>query len=428
MLYDFQADLVRWALRRGRAALFCDCGLGKTPMQLEWADNIVRQTNRPVLVLTPLAVGQQTEKEGVKFGINCERYNGNAPKRKRIVIANYEKLHRLDPSDYSGVVADESSILKNFDGKRRAEVTEFMRTIPYRLLCSATPSPNDYIEMGTSSEALGYMGHMDMLTRFFKHDQGSNHPNRRWSSAQGWRFRGHSEMAFWRWVCSWAMAMRKPSDLGYDDTRFVLPPLRIREHIVETKTLAPEMLFALPATNMQEEREERRRTIQERCEKAAELVRGKSLAVIWCHLNDEGDLLEKIIPDAKQIKGAQRDEVREEIYTSFTDGKLRVIIIKPKIGAWGLNWQHCNHMVSFMSHSYEQYYQSIRRCWRFGQIKPVTVDLVATEGEMHVKANLKRKALSADEMFKRLIAQMTDPIEINSRFASTQETEVPEWL
>lgn len=432
-LFPFQVSLVEWALRRGRGAIFADCGLGKTPMQLAWAHEIVRSTNKPVLILTPLSVAQQTVREGAKFGIECERSAGGAPQRASIVVTNYEKLSHFSPSDFGGAVCDESSAIKSFDGKRRAEVTEFMRTVPYRLLCTATAAPNDYIELGTSSEALGELGHMDMLARFFKNDQNTSDTKAKWRNPGGaapkWRFKGHAETPFWRWVCSWARAIRKPSDLGFSDDGFALPELTERQHTVEARTAAPGMLFNLPAVTMFEEREERRRTLRERCEKAAALVNGtKRPAVVWCHMNAEGDLLERLIPDGLQIAGSNSDEEKESAYEAFASGQLRVLIIKPKIGAWGLNWQHCSHVVTFASHSYEQYYQAVRRCWRFGQTRPVVVDIVSTEGEARVGANLRRKAEAADKMFASLVAHMNAALTLERSHRHEKAMEAPAWL
>lgn len=438
-LFDFQSYIVDWEVRKGRGAIFADCGLGKTPMQLSWAEIIRRHTNKPILILTPLAVGVQTVAEAAKFGIEARRCpDGKLRATDNIVVANYERIHMFDPNDFGGIVADESSCCKAFNGKRRAQVTEFMRTLPFRLLCTATSAPNDYTELGTSSEMLGELGHIDMLNRFFKNDQNTSDTklltrkpiNQGGPVSAGWRFKGHSEQHFYRWVCSWARAGCKPSDFGeFDDARFALPPLEICEHIVETTTLAEGMLFAMPATNMREERDERRRTIQERCEKAAELVYGTGEpAVVWCHLNAEGDLLEELIPECKQVAGATSEEAREEIYTAFSNGQLRVLPIKARIGAWGMNWQHCRHVVTFASHSFEQYYQGVRRCWRFGQTRPVKVDLIATEGELGAKINMLRKSDAADKMFTELTRHMHD-----AELASRSETysvpvEVPSWV
>jgi hypothetical protein len=429
-LFDFQASLVDWALAKGKAAIFADCGLGKTPMQLVWAENVVRKTNLPVLVMTPLAVARQTILEAEKFDIEAHRSRGKLNgSGASIIVTNYEQLHHFDPKDFGGAVCDESSILKSFDGVRRQQITEFLRQVPYRLLCTATAAPNDYIELGTSSEALGELGHVDMLNRFFKNDRNTTDTKGRLFGGQmAWRFKGHAEHAFWRWVCSWARALRKPSDLGFSDDRFDLPPLDEREHVVRARVLADGALFALPAANMHEERDERRRTIQERCETAARLVQGHDRSVVWCHLNAEGDLLERIIPGARQIAGATPDDEKEEIYEAFAADDLSRIIIKPKIGAWGLNWQHCAHVVSFASHSYEQYYQAVRRCWRFGQEREVLVDIVCSEGETRVKENLQRKSAQADRMFTSLVAEMNNAMRIVRGAIYDTKLEVPPWL
>jgi SNF2 family DNA or RNA helicase len=437
-LFDFQKELVDWSLVSGRSAIFADCGLGKTPMQLVWAENVVRQTNKPVLILTPLAVSYQTIREGEKFGIDSHRIiDGSVPKGERIVVANYERLERFNPQDFAGVVCDESSILKNFAGVRRREITEFMRRVEYRLLCTATAAPNDYTELGTSSEALGKLGHMDMLSRFFK-NQSNNSVDmkgryrgfaapRQWEQKQ-WRFRGHSETPFWQWVCSWARAIRRPSDLGFSDKRFELPPLREIQHTVEARTLADGMLFPMPAVGLAEQRAESKRTLEERCEKVAELVDRGEQSLVWCHRNAEGDLLEDLIPDAEQVAGSDTDERKESTLMRFADGDLRVLVTKPKIGAWGLNLQRCHHVTFFPSHSYEQYYQGVRRCWRFGQKNQVTVDVVSTEGEADVLRNLQRKSKAADKMFDVLVEHMSDALEIERDDNYPDAVEVPAWL
>jgi hypothetical protein len=433
-LFDFQTSLVDWALRKGKAAIFADCGLGKTPMQLVWAENVVRKTNRPVLILTPLAVSAQTIREGDKFGIEVRRsQDGTA--QPGITVTNYERLNRFAASDFAGVVCDESSILKSFDGVYRAEITEFMRRAPYRLLCTATAAPNDYVELGTSSEALGELGAMDMMNRFFKNDQNTSdrrHFHGRFSGSQlegrGWRFKGHAEIPFWRWVCSWARSIRRPSDLGFADDKFILPELVEREHVVESRSLAPGALFTLPAVGLHEQREERRRTIAERCEKTAELVTGPDQAIVWCHLNDEGDMLSRLIPDSVEISGHDEDEKKEEAFLAFAAGKIRVLVTKPKIGAWGLNFQNCAHVLFFPSHSFESYYQAVRRCWRFGQTRPVVVDVVATEGDKDVMKNLQRKARAADRMFSRLVEQMNDALTVERGPVFAKAERLPAWL
>ena len=270
-LFDFQAELVSWAVRKGRAAIFADCGLGKTAMQLTWAQNVAMHTGKPVLILTPLAVAAQTVREGQKFGIDCVR-SSDGSVGGQIALTNYERLEHFDPSQFGGVVCDESSILKSFDGARRNEITNFMRKVPYRLLCTATAAPNDYIELGTSSEALGYLGHMDMLTKFFKNDNNNLASRRMYGEAPKWRFKGHSQVPFWRWVTSWARACRYPSDLGFDDGRFILPELRETQHLVEDIRPPNGMLFTLPAADLRSQREERKRTVEERCRRVADLV------------------------------------------------------------------------------------------------------------------------------------------------------------
>ena len=299
-LFDFQRELTAWSIEKGRCALFEDCGLGKTVQELVWAENVHRHTNKSVLILAPLAVTAQTVREGDKFGIECNRAR-DGRSSPGIVLTNYEQLHKFNPSDYAGVVCDESSILKSFDGTRRREITEFVRKVPYRLLATATAAPNDYIELGTSSEALGYLGHMDMLNRFFKNDNNNSGMKRMYGEAPKWRFKAHSEQPFWRWVTSWSRAIRKPSDFGFDDDGFILPRLIQREHVVESETVAEGMLFALPAIDLRDQREESKRTIRERCEKVADLVDTNETALIWCHRNDEGNLLQKLIPDSVQV-------------------------------------------------------------------------------------------------------------------------------
>jgi hypothetical protein len=427
-LFDFQAALTGWAIEKGRAAIFADCGLGKTPMQLVWAENIVRHTNKPVIDLTPLAVAAQTVREGEKFGIECLRPTPGNP-RIGINVINYEQLHHFDPNDFAGAVCDESSILKSFDGARRQQITEFLRKMRYRLPCTATAAPNDYVELGTTSEALGYLGHMDMLNRFFKNDLGNSSTGRGYLGATNkWRFKGYAEEPFWRWVCSWARAIRRPSDLGYGDGDFILPPLHQHEHVVEARTRPDGELFALPAIGLDQQRDEQRRTIAERCERVAALTDTGQPALVWCHLNDEGDLLERLIPGAVQVSGSDGDDAKEEKFLAFQTNEARVLITKPKIGAWGLNFQHCAHVTFFPSHSFEQFYQGVRRCWRFGQKRPVIVDVVATEGGRDVLANLQRKMDAADKMFSRLVEHMKDHLEIDRSTAFTTSEQVPTWL
>lgn len=428
-LFPFQHDLVTWAIRKGRAALFADCGLGKTPMQLVWAANVVRHTHGGrVLIVCPLAVSHQTQREAHKFGFDVVRSIDGTP-RGPITITNYERLHLFNPGDYAGTVCDESSAIKSFDGKRRTVVTAFMRKQKYRLLATATAAPNDYTELGTSSEALGVMGLMDMLNRFFKNDNNNSAKGRMHGKAAKWRFKGHAEEGFWRWVTSWARAVRKPSDIGYADNGFVLPELIEAEHIVKANRPAQGMLFELPAVGLDEEREEQRRTLNERCERVAELVNNTNqTAVVWCNLNAEGKLLKKLIVGAVEVAGSDSDDHKEQSFIDFSEGNTRVLVTKPKIGGWGLNWQHCAHMTYFPSHSYEAYYQAVRRSWRFGQVCPVQIDIVTTEGGHNVMQNLKRKEQAATRMFESLVKHMNDAITIDSTRYFTQQEIVPPWL
>ena len=444
--FDFQRHLIRYATQTGRAAIFADCGLGKTMMQLTWAENVARHEKGNVLILTPLAVGAQTAKEAERFGMEAKRSFDGTP-QGRITITNYEKLHMFNPDDYVGVCCDESSILKHVKGATQKSVTRFMAKMKYRSLWTATAAPNDYTELGTSSEALGGLNHSEMLRMFFKQmdqkttdqyerkianlEKQANHFGKlsfRVSQAiNGWRLKGHAHDHFWRWVCSWARACRKPSDVGFSDKGYDLPALIEREHIVTPTTPPDGMLFTMPAFGLAEERDERKRTLQERCQLAADLVQHDRPAVVWCHANAEGDLLEKMIKGSVQVAGRHTDDEKESAYQGFADGTHRVLVVKPKIGAWGLNWQHCNHVVTFASHSYEQYYQSIRRCWRFGQTKPVTVDIIASEGEVRVKENMNRKAMQADKMFSELVHHMNNSIHHQSERRSIT-AQVPSFI
>lgn len=447
-LFPFQRALVEWACRKGRAAVFADCGLGKTAMQLTWAENVARKSDGRVLILTPLAVAFQTVKEGAKFGIEAVHRRDGIKDSDRIVVTNYERLHHFNPLDFAGVVCDESSILKHYTGATQKGVTRFICKTPYRLLCTATAAPNDYIELGTSSEAIGELSHSEMLTRFFRQlddkgqkkalkDQvfaekaGQHYGKLAFRVAQTigqWRLKNHAVTEFWRWVASWARACRKPSDLGYDDAGFMLPPLDERNHVI-TPTTPPEgFLMCVPAFGLGEERDERKRTLRQRCECAAALANHSRPAVVWCHTNPEGDLIEELVKDCRQIAGRTPDDEKEAIYNDFAAGNLRALVIKPKIGAWGLNWQHCSDVVTFASHSYEQYYQSVRRCWRFGQKRQVTVDIIATEGEVRVLGNMQRKASQADNMFRVLVEEMNRAKSVKKPTTGTEKVSVPSWL
>lgn len=428
-LFDYQRELVAWAVRQGRGALFADCGLGKTPMSLAWAEQVHNHTGRPVLILTPLAVGFQIVSEAAKFGHDAAlSRDGSIP--APITVTNYEQLSKFDPDDFAGVVCDESSAIKSFDGQRRAEVTEFMRRVQYRLLGTATAAPNDYVELGTSSEALGHLGHMDMLSRFFtnKNRSVSSRGRSMGGDSIEWRLKGHAEGPFWQWVASWARAIRRPSDFGFSNAGHILPELIVREHIVEARRPAEGTLFDVPAHGLQEEREENRRTLTERCEAAAERLADAETGVAWCHLNDESVLLSKLIDGAVELAGRESAEAKEEKLKAFTDGQIRVLVTKPSLGAFGLNWQHSHRATYFPSHSYEQWYQAVRRMLRFGQQHPVEIDVITTEGGSRVLANLQRKADQADQMFTELVAHMNDARAIDPHTNYSNPMEVPSWI
>lgn len=440
-LYDFQQFLVEWAVRRGRAAIFADCGLGKTPIFLAWADNVHRHTNKPVLILAPLAVSQQIVSEGEKFGVEVNRSIDGTP--NNITVTNYERLDKFDPDDYSGVVCDEASIIKHWSGATQKAVTRFLSKKRYRLLCTATPAPNDFIEMGTASEALGELTHSQMLETFFRQISDDEKKKRAtaddiihskrlsWRVLQSfgqWALKAHAWEPFWKWVSSWARACRKPSDIGpFDDGKFVLPPLNRHDHIVTPRTPPPGFLFTIPAFGLNQERAERRRTLDERSELVVDLTKDSDCAVVWCHLNAEGDRLEKEIPGAVQVKGSQSIDQKEELILSFLKGESKVLVTKAKIAGLGLNMQHCAHVVTFVDHSYEKFYQSIRRCWRFGQKRPVRLDVIATEGEINVKRNMERKEALADEMLEAVVRFMNES-KHDHLIEETIQEEVPAWL
>lgn len=420
-LFDFQKDITSWAIRKGRAAIFADCGLGKTLMQLVWAENVVRHTNKPVLILAPLAVGPQTQLEGNKIGVSVSHRRDGIHTGDMIVVTNYERLQKFYRSDYAGVVCDESSILKAFDGSTRQAITDFMSSIQYRLLCTATAAPNDYMELGTSAEALGVMKRSHMLTRFFVHDGGDT---------AKWRLKGHArEHTFWKWVTTWARSLRKPSDVGYDDGKFVLPYLNIVHNFVTAKQLKDGCLFDAPAVGLDKQRKDLRRTITERCEKVSEILNSHDRpSVAWCNLNDEGNLLERIVSGSVNVEGSDKDDVKEEAFTAFAKGKIRCIISKPSIAGFGMNWQHCADMTYFPTHSYEQYYQAVRRCWRFGQHNQVNVNVILTDGLEGVLSNMERKAASADHMFDQLVSAMQSEMNCSDISDASTEEVIPQWL
>lgn len=396
-LFDFQHDIVRWALRRGRAAIFADCGLGKTPMQLEWAKHVPGD----VLILTPLAVAQQTVREGQKFGIDVRYCRSQEQVEHGITVTNYEMLDRFQPQAFAGVVLDESSILKAYDGKTRNQIIAAFSETPFRLACTATPAPNDHMELGNHAEFLGAMTRAEMLSMFFVHDGGET---------QKWRLKGHAQSDFWRWVCSWAVMLRKPSDLGYKDRDFVLPELVYHEIVVRVDEPTSGMLFPMEAETLQERIAARRDTVVERVADTAAIVNESDEPfLVWCNLNAEGERLTRAIPDAIEVRGADSLREKEQGILAFTQGDRRVLVSKPSICGHGMNWQHCRNVAFVgLSDSWEQFYQAVRRCWRFGQKKPVNVYIVTAETEGAVLANIKRKESDAERMAEEMVKNMQD--------------------
>lgn len=399
-LFPYQRDLVTWALRKGRAALFADTGLGKTLMQLEWARHVSEQSG-PVLVLTPLAVAEQTVREAARFGIGAALSRDGSV--HPITVTNYEMLDRFDAGAFAGVVLDESSILKAYDGATRTKIIDTFAGTLYRLACTATPAPNDHTELGNHAEFLGVKTRVEMLAEYFCHDGGET---------QKWRLKGHAEDIFWKWVCTWAAVIRSPDDLGYDGSSHVLPERRMHEHVIGVShrdAWAEGYLFAPDARTLSEQRATRRATMESRVEKAAELVAGDEPAIVWCELNAEGDALERAIPGAVQVRGSDSAEVKRDRLLGFADGDYRVMVTKPSIAGFGMNWQHCSRMVFVgASHSYEQTYQAIRRCWRFGQRRPVDVHTIRAETEGAIVANFNRKEADHHRMIDGMVGFMLD--------------------
>lgn len=427
--FDFQKYIIDKSVKKGRIANFIDTGLGKTLMQLSYANNVVLHTNRRVLILTPLAVAFQFIKEANKIGIDDIEYSKDGKFTKKIVLCNYERLHLFSPDDFVGMILDESSILKNFDGKIKSQVTAFIKKIPYRLLSTATPSPNDFIELGTSSEALGYMGYMDMLTKFFKNNQNSVDSNDR-NIGEKFYLKPHAERDFFSWVNQWSIMVKMPSDIGFSNEKYILPELIVKNHTVKNNSLVSsngQILIVPPiARTMTEVRHEQVQTIKERCEKAVELAYGKT-SVYWCNLNQESALLKELDKDAVEIIGSQSIEKKEEILIAFSNGDIDRIITKAKMTSMGLNWQHCNHSVFFPTWSYEQWYQAIRRFWRFGQIRDVTIDVVVSDGQTRVLQAIQEKTKKAIELYENLTKNVNSKFsEINKEF--NKEVLTPKFI
>lgn len=401
MLFDFQKDIVRWACRKGKAAIFADCGLGKTPMQLEWARLVCEHTGGDVLILAPLAVAAQTYREGAKFGISvtvCRSYDDVRP---GINVTNYEMMHKFDLASFDGVVLDESSILKSFTSATRNAIIEGFESTPYKLACTATPSPNDYMELGNHAEFLGVMTRTEMLAMYFIHDGGST---------SKWRLKGHASERFWDFVASWAVMLRNPSDMGYSVDGFDLPELVETVHKVESRVQDETRLFSLAAEGIQDQQKAKRMTIEQRARECADMVNGSNRPwIVWCELNDESSELARLIPDAVEVRGSDTAERKEDAMLGFADGKYRVIVTKPSICGFGMNWQHCADMVFCgLSNSYEQYYQAIRRCYRFGQVNPVNVHIVVSNIEEKIVENVMRKKDDASDMEVEMIKRASN--------------------
>jgi len=401
MLYDFQKAITKWALRRGRAAVFADCGLGKTPIQLEWANQIHRKHKKPILILAPLAVSKQTQQEGIKFGVDVNICRSQSDVVNGINITNYEMLHKFNPDEFIGIVLDESSILKSYTGKYRNLIIESFRETLYKLACTATPSPNDYMELGNHAEFLGSMDRSEMLSCFFINDT---------SDTGVWRLKKHGRSEFWEWVCSWAVMLNIPSDLGFNDNDFLLPEIEIHEHIINHGKPLPGKLFVENARTLAERRTARKETVQQRSNMAAALINGsKERWLIWCNLNIESETLKRLINGAVEIKGADTTSHKENSMIGFTTGDIRILVTKPKIAGFGMNWQHCNNVVFVgLSDSYESYYQAVRRCWRFGQQKKVNVHIITADIEGNVVANIKRKEKDLIKMREKMVDNMSD--------------------
>ena len=428
-IFDFQQYIVEKAVSRGRMGIFADTGLGKTRIFLSVAQNIILATNKPVLILTPLAVAFQFIDEAAKIGIDDIEHSKDGRFTKKIIVCNYERLHYFDPNDFVCVMLDESSILKNFNGKNRDSIIAFIKRVKYRYLGTATPSPNDFIELGNSSEALGYMGYMDMLSKFFRNNQNSVDSGNR-NIGEKFYLKPHAENDFFAWVNQWSIMVKKPSDIGFSDDGYDLPKLHTINHTVKSNELfcinGQQNLFAAPARTMTEVREEQKSTVVERCEKAVDLAKNKT-SVYWCNLNEESAKLAELDRDAFEITGGMSIDKKEEMLVSFARGEIPRLITKAKMTSMGLNWQHCNHTVFFPTWSYEQYYQAIRRFWRFGQKSEVICDIVISEGQGRVMEALQQKTQKAIELHENLVKCSNRDFSFSAR-EFNQQIKQPEFI
>ena len=431
MLFEFQRDIVTWALRRGRAAICADCGLGKTPMSIEWATHVREHTGGRVLILTPLAVASQFVREGAKFGVSVTHARDDSELSDGISVTNYERMHLFDLSQFAGVVADESSILKDYTSKTRNAIIDGFRETPFRLACTATPSPNDFTELGNHAEFLGVMTRTEMLSMFFAHDGGST---------QDWRLKGHAKGDFWRWLASWAVAIKRPSDIGYSDDGYDLPPLNTHQIVVQS-SIGPEQgeMFTRDARTLSEQRAARKASLSDRVAKAAEIVNAEPDEpwLVWCDRNDESAALIAAISGAVEVKGSDSSEHKERSIAGFTSGDVRVLVSKPSIAGWGVNWQHCARVVFVgLSHSFEAYYQAIRRTWRFGQARPVECYVVTSSQEGAVVESLSRKQADAETLTASMAehmryltrAELAATSRTEDAYDPTVEMTVPSWV
>lgn len=431
-LFEFQRDIVAWALRRGRAAIWADCGLGKGWMAIEWARAVAAHANRPVLILAPLAVAQQFRREGEKLQSPVTVCRDAGDVGPGVNVTNYERLHLFDPAAFVGVVLDESSCLKDFTSTTRNQLIEAFRATPFRLACTATPAPNDHVELGNHAEFLGAMSRVEMLATFFCHDGGDT---------QDWRLKGHAREAFWKWLCSWAVTIRKPSDLGYDDGAFELPPLHMHEHVVPVGPDFAKLagtLFVTDASGLDAQRAARKSSLEARARVAADLVNAsREPWIVWCELNAESEALASLIPDAVEVTGSDTAEKKEEALLGFADGAFRVLVSKSSIAGWGMNYQHCARVAFVgLSNSFEAWYQAIRRTWRFGQANAVECHAIISDADGAVVANLNRKRKAAEQMADEMLVGMGDIQRATVR-ALARETDsyepkrrivIPKWL
>lgn len=428
-LFEWQKHIVKYALKKGKSAIFTMTGTGKTLMQLEFAKHIHEYTGKPILILAPLAVSHQTQREGSKIDLKVNLCKSQDDIINGVNITNYEKLHNFEPSAFPCIILDESSILKSKAGHYRNNIIESFKNTPFKLACTATPAPNDFMELGSHSEFMGVMSYSEMLASFFIHDG---------KDTAKWRLKGHGRSEFWKWLSEWSVVLTKPSDLGYDDGGFKLPPLNINNIVINSEKPLPGCLFAMPAQTLLERRRARQSTIEQRVKRCADIVNNtKEPFLVWCDLNRESELLAKAIPDAKDIRGSHSDDYKEKTMLDFIDGSLRVMISKPSISGHGLNLQHCCKMAFVgLSDSFEQYFQAVRRCWRFGQKKPVDVYVITSELEGAVVENIARKEERAMKMIEELVKHTKDIMSENIKATNRLQTSykpsetiiIPEWL